>query len=53
MKIQEISIEPGLVYTGSSFLLKVKVQDGMTWDEAKEITWTALEAYTYAQLKGE
>ena len=53
MKIEEISTEPEVIYTGSKFLLKVKVQDGMTWNEAKELTWTELEAYTYAQMKGD
>lgn len=53
MKIQQIITEPEVIYTGSSFLLKVKVQDGMTWNEAKDLTWTGLMSYTYEQLKGE
>ena len=53
MKIKQISTEPEIIYTGSSFLLKVKVQDGMTYDEAKELTWTELMSYTYEELKGE
>lgn len=53
MKIKEISTEPEVIYTGSSFLLKVKVQDGLTWDELKELTWDEAQAYTYAQLKGD
>ena len=53
MKIKEVFTEPEIIETGSSFIIKVKVQDGLTWDEAKELTWTELAQYTYAQLKGE
>lgn len=53
MKIKEISTEPEIIYTGSSFLLKVKVQDGLTWNELKGMTWNEVKEYTFAQLKGE
>ena len=45
MKIKEISTEPEVIYTGSSFLIKVKVADGYTWNEVKGMT--------FADLKGE
>ena len=51
--IEEISTEPEIIYAGSTFLLKVKVQDGMTWNQLKAITWGDADDYTYAQLKGE
>lgn len=53
MKIKEISTEPKIIYTGSSFLLKVKVQDGLTWNELKGMTWNEVKEYTFAELKGE
>lgn len=53
MKIQEISTEPEIIYTGSSFLLKVKVQEPYTWNDLKYMTWNKLKEYTFAQLKGE
>lgn len=53
MKIEEISTEPEVIYTGSKFLLKVKVQDGVTWNELKEMTWTEAAEFTFAQLKGD
>lgn len=53
MEIEQISTEPEIIYTGSSFLLKVKVQDGLTWNELKEMTWNEVKEYTFAQLKGE
>lgn len=53
MKIKEITTEPEVIYTGSTFLLKVKVQDWLTWNETKELTWDEVQEYTYAQLKGE
>lgn len=53
MKIKEISTEPEIIYTGSSFLLKVKVQDSFTWDDLKGMTWNEVKEYTFAELKGE
>lgn len=53
MKIKEISTEPEMIYTGSSFLLKVKVQEGLTYSEVADLTWTELMSYTYEELKGE
>lgn len=53
MKIKEVFTEPEIIETGSSFILKVKVQDGLTWDEVKELTWDEVKLLTYAQLKGE
>ena len=53
MKIKEISTEPEVIYTGSSFLIKVKVQDGYTWSELKELTWNEVKGMTFADLKGE
>ena len=53
MKIKEVSTEPEIIYTGSKFLLKVKVQEGMTYAELKTITYEDLKDYTYAQVKGE
>lgn len=53
MKIKEISTEPEVIYTGSSFLLKVKVQDVFTWNDLKTMTWNEVKEYTFADLKGE
>ena len=53
MKIKEVNTEPEIIYTGSSFLLKVKVQEGMTYEELKSLTYEELKDYTYAQVKGE
>lgn len=53
MKIEEISTEPEIIQTGSKFLLKVKVRDGLTYAELKTITYTELKNYTYAQVKGD
>lgn len=53
MEIEQISTEPEIIYTGSSFLLKVKVQEGFTWNDLKNMTWNEVKTYTFAQLKGE
>lgn len=53
MSIKEISTEPEIIYTGSSFLLKVKVQENFTWDDLKTMTWNEVKEYTFAELKGE
>lgn len=53
MKIKEVFTEPEIIETGSSFILKVKVQDGYTWNELKELTWNEVKGMTFADLKGE
>ncbi len=53
MKIKEVFTEPEIIQTGSSFIIKVKVKDGLTWDEVKELTWDEVKLLTYAQLKGD
>ena len=53
MKIKEVFTEPEIIETGSNFIIEVKVQDGLTWDELKELTWDEVKLLTYAQLKGD
>lgn len=53
MKIKEVFTEPEIIETGSSFLIKVKVADGYTWNELKELTWNEVKGMTFADLKGE
>ena len=52
-KIIEKILEPSVIYTGSSFKLKVKVKKGLTFEEVKTITFEQLQQYTFAQLKGD
>lgn len=53
MEIKEITTEPEVIYTGSNFLLKVKVEEVWSWNDLEELTWNEAKTYTYSQLKGE
>lgn len=52
-KIIEKILEPSVIYTGSSFLLKIKVIKGLTYEELKTLTYQEVKTFTYSQLKGE
>lgn len=52
-KIIERIIEPNHIDVGSSFKLKVKVIEYLTYSEIKELTTEQLKQYTISELKGE
>ena len=52
-KILDIIVEPTPVYEGSTFRLKVRVKNGLTYEELKRLTYEELKAYTYQDLKGD
>ena len=53
-KITEKIIEPSKVYTGSTFLLKIKAVRYATYQELKNrFDYTTIQDYTHSQLKGE
>ena len=53
-KIQEVVLEPSKIYTGSSFLLKVKCINYITYKELKnKKTYLQAKDLRYKNLKGE
>lgn len=52
-KIIEILTEPEKIYSGSSFLLKIKAIRHTTYEELKTKTYTDVKKYKYNELKGE
>ena len=53
-KITQIIVEPETIYTGSTFLLKIKAIKYLTYQEIKDnLTYDTLTEHTYGQLKGE
>lgn len=54
IKVIDKKVEPEKVLTGSTFLLKIKIFKGLTYNELKEKTYTEANSYEYSQfLKGE
>lgn len=52
-KIQEITLEPNIVYTGSFFNVKIKIVKKLTYVDLKKTTYSKLKMYTYNNSKGE
>ena len=52
-KITEIILEPGKVYAGSIFLLKIKATRYLTYGELKELTVNRVKDFTVTELKGD
>lgn len=53
IKVIEKVVEPSKVLVGSTFLFKIKIFKGLTYNELKEKTYNEAMDYTYSQLKGE
>lgn len=52
-KIIEKILEPAQIYTGSTFLLKIKTINYITYNELKTKTYNEIKSFTYNELKGE
>lgn len=52
-KILEKIAEPNYIQVGSTFKLKVRVIEYLTYSEIKELTVEQLKQYTISELKGE
>jgi hypothetical protein len=52
MKIQEIIVEPTKVKVGSTFRLKVKAINYLTYKEMKTKKYKYYKSYKYKNLKG-
>lgn len=53
IRIIEKVVEPSKIFVGSTFLLKIKVKKGLTFNELKEMTFNEAKSYTFNELKGE
>lgn len=53
IRIIDKVVEPSKVLVSSTFLLKIKIFKGLTYNELKEKTYNEAMDYTYSQLKGE
>lgn len=53
IKVIDKVVGPSKVLVGSTFLLKIKIFKGLTYNELKEKTYNQADNYTYSQLKGE
>lgn len=51
-KIQEIIVEPSKIIVGSTFKLKVKTINYITYKEMKSKTYKYFRDYKYKDLKG-
>ncbi len=51
-KIQEIIVEPNKIVVGSTFKLKVKVINYLTYKEMKTKNYKYFKNYKYKNLKG-
>lgn len=53
-KILEKVIEPSIVYTGSIFKLKIKIQETKyySYSDYTEKKYSELESLTYSEVKG-
>lgn len=52
-KITEKILEPGKIYVGSNFLLKIKAIPYLVYEDFKGKTYNQPKNYTYKELKGE
>lgn len=52
-KILEFICEPEKIYVGSTFKIKIKAIQYMTYEDLKRKSWNDLKKYTYKSLKGE
>ena len=52
-KIQEIMLEPSKTRADSTFRLKVKVINYLTYEELKNQNYNYFKEYKYKELKGE
>lgn len=54
MKIKEVFTEPEIIQTGSSFIIKVKVKDGLTYAELKTLSYADIKNnLSYEEVKGD
>lgn len=53
IKVIDKILEPNKIVAGSTFLLKIKIFKGLTYNELKAKTYDETKSYTYSQLKGE
>ena len=53
LRIIDKVLEPSKIFTGSKFVLKVKVEKHLTFNELENYTFNELENYTFNELEGE
>lgn len=52
-KIINKIVEPTIIYTKDEFIIKIKVNRGITYNELKQMTYSSAKTHTYSELKGD
>ena len=53
LKIIDKVLEPSKILVGSKFVLKIKTEKYLTFNELENYTFNELENYTFNELEGE
>lgn len=52
-KINEVKLEPQIIYVNGRFEIKVKAESIITWQELKDnFTWNTLKDYKFKDIGG-
>lgn len=52
-KIISKIVEPTIIYTNDQFIIKIKANRAITYNELKQMTYDDVKDYSYGELKGD